>query len=60
MGSPVHAECYIQDLDFKNQLELLDEQSSSNKLSLTMEVQYGLAKQLGFSDPWFLQIKYSI
>lgn len=51
-GWEKHAEYYIQDLGFKNRRELLDQQVFSDRLSQTIENQYSLAKQLGFSSHW--------
>jgi hypothetical protein len=54
LGWEKHADCYIQDLGFKNQNEILEEQLFLDKLSQTIESQYNLAKQLGFNDNWFI------
>lgn len=53
-GWEKHADCYIQDLGFKNVKEVLDEQIFLNKLSQIIESQYSLAKQMGFNNGWHL------
>jgi len=51
-GWEKYVEYFIQDLGFKNQRELLDQQIFADRLGHTIENQYSMAKQLGFSSHW--------